>query len=248
MKATILSNFHCTYEYPFEAIRTFISQDYGEMAIIMFDDGSPVDDVWKPKFDKMVARSKAPVTLLQNEERQGQASARLEMAKAYLAQDPDPDDFVIFFDGDDKMVGRDCISKLAKAFEDDNVDFVFGRMIGWPMPQYDDSVNKENVREKPWACPHPRAIRARVLMDAVLEPEMFKHGGEWIMSATDQALWFELFEQSDVTRKNIDYVEADMWYRIHAGSNLGSEAQQQKALSNEKLVRSRNLDFYTGGE
>jgi len=78
-----------------------------------------------------------------------------------------------------------------------------------------------------------------------LQPEMFKANGKWLMSATDQALMYELLEQGLVSNDSIAYVdEANMWYRIHPGGNLGAPERQQRALANEQLVRNKRPDYY----
>ncbi len=241
MKITILSSFFCPYEFAFEAVRSMGSQDI-DTNIILLDDGSPVD-ADKSRFDRMA--TKVSATVIRNEEQGGEANARLQLVGAYLETSPEPDDIVIWFDGDDKFVAKDSARKLVEAFEQDT-KFVFGMIQGpWPQNRYGEGFSHDQVRALPWGCSPPRCFRSSVLLESKLVPEMFQCDGKWLESATDQAIMYELIEQTRVERSHIKYVDDPiMIYRLHEGGTLGSQESHRKCMENEKVIRSKLVDFY----
>jgi glycosyltransferase involved in cell wall biosynthesis len=248
MKVTILASFHCTYEYAFECVRSIAAQHYSEyeqdLTAIILDDASP-DDSWRPKYEAMAKR--IGVTMMRSDVREGQASSRLKLIKKYLEMNPRPreDEIVVFFDGDDRFLGKYDIQTIVDRFFSETL-FVFGKMEGWPQRRYEDNFSADTVRTLPWACTPPRSMRANVLRSVELQESMFKVDGEWLESATDQALMYELIERSGATREQVSYTDKDvMWYRIHPGGNLGSNEKQGRALKNEQIVRQRMTDYYT---
>lgn len=245
MKVTILASFHCTYEYAFECVRSIAAQSYPNLNTIILDDASP-DDSWRPKYEAMAKRIGA--TLMRSDVQEGQASSRLKLIKRYLETSPSDDSIVVFFDGDDRFLGRDDIQTIVDRFFPDTL-FVFGKMEGWPQSRYEDNFSADTVRTLPWACTPPRCMRTSVLRSVELQESMFKVDCVWLESATDQALMYELIERSGATREQVSYTDKDvMWYRIHPGGNLGSNEKQERALKNEQIVRQRMTDYYTEGE
>lgn len=242
---TVLACFHCTYEYPFEALRSLGGQklEGHDLEIVFLDDASPEDE-WKEKYERMASRVGA--TIIRRDTQEGQASSRLQLIEHYLSVERDPDDIVCFLDGDDTLSDRGALQRMCDQFSSSEIRMAFGKMLGWPQQRYPDTLSPSTVRTLPWACPHLRCMRASLLMNVNLPKEMFQVSGEWLESATDQALMFELIEQGSVYRDNVAYTDADvMVYRIHSGGNLGDAEKQQRALENEKIVRGKLTDYYS---
>jgi hypothetical protein len=244
LKINILSSFYCKYQYPYECLGDILRQKIKVDNIFMLEDGNFGDDGYKEKFYRLAKRAKVKLKI--NEDNKGEAHSRISLIEMYLNSSPSPEDIVVWFDGDDTFASKDSINDIVDCFDSDDVKFVFGKIKNWNHTEYSkDSFSPINVRSLPWACSPPRCFRAELLLNSKIEKSMFTVDGEFLKSATDQALMYELIEQNNIQFKNIKYTNKEiMNYRIHENCTVYTEDRRILSLKNEKLIRDKKVDYY----
>ena len=108
-----------------------------------------------------------------------------------------PGDVVVIVDGDDKLLWALRLLDVAYAA---GAWMTYGNFVtstGRPswMPPYPHRVVRANTfRSQPWAVSHPKTFK-KELFDKI-DPEDFKHDGQWFHTAGDVALMMPMLEMA----------------------------------------------------
>ena len=195
-----------------QAVRSALAQDYGNVELIVVDDGS--SDGSRETLARLAAEYSGRMTVL-HQDHQGPYPARntgLEAARGVL---------VAFLDADDYW-SPDCLSKLQRALHANQADVVY---CGWQNvgegapgktphvpPQYETGdVAALFLKGCPWPI-HAALVRRSVLGQAGgFSTRMF--------SSMDYDLWLRILA---ITRNIVRVPEVLAFYRWHAHGQISS--------------------------
>lgn len=244
MNAHILINFHCKYSFALKCLRTVIGQRYKDNQIFVYDDASKPDEA-RFYFERLVTEFR--INCKRSEANGGPAKARfelLEWLKQETTVEERRDSFVFLIDGDDFLIGDSVLSDYGKLFEQDK-KFVFGSPFGEQVSKCSrELIESGNLRVPLWFCSPARAFKANLLDEVELQQSMFTVNGEWLRTATDRVLMYELMEGCEVEFDEIGYTDTvNYLYRKYLGSTLGSPMDVLR-IANRKAVLERKTDYY----
>ncbi len=142
--------------------------------------------------------------LLTKAQNEGPAAARALGLEWIKAQSNDDSDVIVLVDGDDELVGERALSTIVDVYRRlPGVQLTLGghrRASGQPI--YESRYRESHFRRRlltvvSWRARHPRSFRLGLLRRAWPHLRLRWPNGEWIRSATDQALLMPMLERID---------------------------------------------------
>jgi glycosyltransferase involved in cell wall biosynthesis len=186
-------------------INSLLSQTYKYYKILFVDDASK----YTSRFKQRISNKLRNHVVVFNKKRKYSLRNAFEMIQKHAK---DENATVFNLDGDDWLPNKDCLSKIAKTYQNNpKVKMTYGNCLIWDgkevskfpankiikginMPYSSEVWKQKSFRKEPFLPLHPRTWKVS-LFKSIPKKEFLNSHKRWLKFAEDMAIFFPMFEK-----------------------------------------------------
>ena len=154
---------------------------------------------------------------------------------------PNPEDVVITLDGDDFLYGPEVLSRVNKAYVENDCLMTYGSYAEFPSNKRgkfsrqipDSIINNNSFRDSQWMSSHMRTFKIK-LWNRILKEDMLEPDGRFCDGAWDMVFMFPMLEMSGHRSHFIE----DILYIYNRSNPLNEDkVNHSKLIKSETKIR-----------
>lgn len=211
-KIYILVIFYNCAQYLHECIQSIVKQDYKNLEVIVYDDGSTDNS---KEICEYYCTTQSNFYYFKNDNNEGPASARFNGFNIIRNKLQSLNDIVLQIDGDDYLCNKDALNIINHTYNLHKPNITFGSMLG-KFSNGTQNYEMPDDFKSQWLYDHPRSFISYFLKE--FDISLFTMDNKYLKRYTDRLFIYHVLERSG--RKKTKKIQSELYYYRSHNNNL----------------------------